>query len=278
MNFINMGLFEADVEVTSLPSKKRKAVLSIDTNGFGMIGKYRIPDYEYGSRCLDISKGVHSLPEDLKPFCYKTFIKSMNGRYGLTTNPKDDDYRSSNGHRGLYMIAIPFRKRITSITPSSNVVIYKTCFTSCNQTVPKRPFVWAPSKKNQKSDKRYEYVKTLYIVAEADIVNPFQANEEELGSITIVESGMSPDEAKNIIELSTVPNTKITTNVTEHVIRVPLMYNKLDSLDNCETCGVIDEPLYPHTIPVEMVTLTDNDAVDMANRILGVTPVLNQSL
>lgn len=276
MNFINMGLFKASVEVTNLPSKKNKAVLSIDTNGYGMIGKYRIPDYEYGSRRLDISKGVHSLPEDIKPFCYKTFVKPMNGRYGLTTNPKDEYYRISNGQRGLYMIAIPFRKRITSITPSSNVFIYKTCFTSCNQAVPKRPFVWAPSKKKSKTDRRYEYVKTLYIVAEADIANLFQSCTE-VGSITIVESGMNPDEAKNIIELSTVPNTEITTNVTEHVIHVPLVYNKLDSLFGIETCGVIDEPLYPHTIPVETVTLTDNDAVDMANRILGVTPVLNQS-
>lgn len=274
MNFINMGLFQANIDVNTLPSGKNKAMLNIDTNGYARIGSYRIPDDGYGSRKLDIRNGIHSVYEDVDPFTHAVFCKKNENKVRFTTNPKDQVFTDKAGRKALYLIAVPFRKRIAQIIPSEGVTIFKACFTSCRQSTSKNPYVWAAEKTTKSNLRKFEYGKTLYIVAEADITKANNANfniGETVGSIRVIESGMDSNEAKGIIEVTAV-EASINTEITLHDIEIPLIYNSDDSFPDGGV-AVTNHNFYPHEIPVGRINLENDKAVEMANRVLGTIPL-----
>lgn len=278
MNFVNMQLFKADIQHTKLPSGKIKATLTIKTNGHPVIGSYRIPDDGYGERELNISNGTKSIFEDVDVFSNRVFCMRKDKKFRFNSNFNSDEFIDARGDKAVYLIAIPFRKRIVNIIASKGVTIQKTCFTSFTQSKAKKYTRWAPEGTDKKQMKKFEYPKTLYIVAEADISKcAGTLPEDVIGHIKVFESAMRPEDAQYIIKTHETTKVYTETEVSMHVINVPLRFNPDDYDPTLQSVTVMNDNLYPSDFPVETVKLSGIEACSIATAITNkTTPIQHE--
>lgn len=275
MNFVNMGLCKADISISKKTERHiANPILNIYTNGLPKIGSCRLPA-KYaaaGQRKLDIRNGLHSVYDDVEPFTEPIFCSyNKENKPTLTTNVGSRYIAEKNGSTGVYLIAVPFRRKIVEISVPEYVRVYKTCFTSATQTKLKKPYNWPKDSKNS-------YFKTLYILCEFDY-GSFPLPEDIKhgdpipgGSIYVTECGLPTDVAKKVLEGNENEENigyemQITT--TMHTVEIPLLYNNTDDiiLDN-EPHALTNLDLDPSVPKVKNQKFTGLDAVSIASMIV----------
>lgn len=278
MNFVNMGLVKADISITKKSDKHiGYPILNIYTNGLPKIGSCRLDGKfaDEGARKLDIRQGTHSVYENVEPFTSSIFCSwDQKDNPVLTTNTGSRYIAGKTGHTGVYLIAIPFKRKIIEIAVPSAVTVYKTCFTSATQTKSKKPYNWPADSKNG-------YYKTLYILCELDynkmyddwsILNTVNDGDPLPGaSIFVTECGLPTETASTFLASNPdVEPAELTTTI--HTMEIPLVYNDSDlgyiKDDDGDKFRVTNLDFDPRKVPVVNYKFTGIDAIAVANAVV----------
>lgn len=282
MNFVNMGLVKADISITKKSDRHiAYPILNIYTNGLPKIGSCRLDEkfVDEGARKLDIRQGTRSAYENVEPFESSIFCSwDQKNNPILTTNTTSRYVAEKTGHTGVYLIAIPFKRKIIEIAVPPAVTIYKTCFTSVTQTKSKRPYNWPADSKNG-------YYKTLYVLCELDynkldddVLNTLNDGDPLPGvSIFVTECGLPTETASTFLASNPVVEpAELTTTI--HTMEIPLVYNESDLgypsdvgrdfREDRDKFHVTNIDFDPRKVPVVNKKFTGIDAIAIAHAVV----------